>query len=88
MMTLNNKKRKKPPKRATFYFSIKSIVNTYILIVGDYASMAYTKAGARATAKYKTKRLETVKACQALSSPVKPCHMLGSILRSSLMMKD
>lgn len=67
MMTLNNKKRKKPPKRATFYFSIKSIVNIYILIVGDYASMAYTKAGARATAKHKTKRLETVKACQALS---------------------
>lgn len=62
-MTPNNRKQKKPPKRATFYFSLKSIVNIYILIVGDYASMAYTKAGARATAK----RLEAVKAYQALS---------------------
>lgn len=66
-MTPNNRKQKKPPKRATFYFSLKSIVNIYILIVGDYASMAYTKAGARATAKHKANHLEAVKAYQALS---------------------
>lgn len=66
-MTPNNRKQKKPPKRATFYFSLKSIVNIYILIVGDYASMAYTKAGARATAKHKAKHPEKAKAYQALS---------------------
>ena len=35
--------------------------------MGGYASMAYTKAGARATAKYKAKHPEAAKAYQALS---------------------